>query len=424
MMKNIFTHGSFLFLIKLLTAGLSFLFFYLAAQQLSAAEFGLLSLALTCLLFSTAFAKQGLEFSVVKFSALLDAQKLGSFYVIVFCYALISSLVILVCLLLLAEPIANIIFEKNLLADLLPLVAVVTLGQVWLSLNSSFLKGCGHATSSVCFQGGFTFTFVLVLICIYPQESAAGMLKFLGGAIFIASVLSMLLVIARTPLLKGDIRLTGLWQLNRELSSKGFIKTNYSLFYTALAALVVQQASVLILARYETLAMVGVYSLALKASLLLSYPLVAINAITAPMYAKYFSNGQTKEFRRLASTTRMALTGIATIGCLVLWLAIDGLVGYLGDEYLSMAGLIKILMIGQWFNLATGSVVVMLLMTGYEKLHQRNIFIINIANIGLLFLLLPSYGAYAAAWITTITMSVTNLVSLWYTRKIAVTPST
>ena len=62
-------------------------------------------------------------------------------------------------------------------------------------------------------------------------------------------------------------------------------------------------------------------------------------------------------------------------------------------------------------------------MTGYEKVHQRNIFIINIVNIAMLFLLLPSYGAYAAAWITTITMSVTNLVSLWYTRKIAFPPS-
>ena len=354
MMKNIFTRGGFLFLIKLLTAGLSFFYFYLAAQQLSAAEFGLLSLALTCLLFSSAFAKQGLEFSVVKFSALLGAQKLGSFYVVVFCYALISSLVILVCLLLLAEPIANIIFEKNLLADLLPVVAIVTLGQVWLSLNSSFLKGCGRATSSVCSQGGFTFLFVLTLVCIYPQESAAGMLKLLGGAIFIASVLSMLLVVARTPVLKGNIRLRGLWELNRELSSKGFIKTNYSLFYTALAALVVQQASVLILARYETLAMVGVYSLALKSSLLLSYPLVAINAITAPMYARYFANGQTREFKRLASTSRMTLAGIATVGCFVLWMFIDSLVGYLGNEYLPMVGLIKILIIGQWFNLATG----------------------------------------------------------------------
>jgi len=88
-----------------------------------------------------------------------------------------------------------------------------------------------------------------------------------------------------------------------------------------------------------------------------------------------------------------------------------------GEEYLLAAPILLILAVGQWFNLATGSVVSMLVMSGFEKTHRRNAILVSLLTVTAMYITVPRFGIVAAAWVTTITMILFNLISLYFVNR-------
>jgi O-antigen/teichoic acid export membrane protein len=101
-----------------------------------------------------------------------------------------------------------------------------------------------------------------------------------------------------------------------------------------------------------------------------------------------------------------------------LFLSVDTMLAYFGEDYAKASLPLKVLLVGQWFNVATGSVVSMLLMAGYEKLHHRNTLIMTSINIISLIIFIPLYGLLAAAIITSVAMALKNLIALFYVNKL------
>ncbi|MFQ3189634.1 MAG: O-antigen/teichoic acid export membrane protein [Paraglaciecola sp.] len=417
-MKQLLRRSTLLLALKILTSLLGLLFYYLLAKQLGVEEFGLFSLAATCLLFTSALAKQGLEPSIVRIAAQYGSSKkglinksdisLGGLYLFVLLYSGVMALIIASCLYVFANTIAIDIFNKPVLADLLPLTAALTVIQTWMAINSSMLRGRSHAALSMVFTGIVTFSVVLVMFYYYPPHSALLAIEQLTIAAAIACFLSFVVTLLKIKPLTAY----------RQFEHKSILSSNAWLFIAAMAALTTQQLSVLVLGRYASLEQVGVFSIAIKVSMLLSYPLLAVNAYTAPQYAKFGAEGAFKALKHLANQANKVLLVVGSIGVVILFFLAEHIAGFFGEAYLPAADIIRILLIGQWVNLATGSVVSILVMNGYEKIHSRNSLIIMLMNIVALCVLVPSYGVLAAAWITTIIMASKNLVSWFYVNKL------
>lgn len=413
-MNGLLGRSAWLLALKLLSSMLALIFHYLLAKQLEVAEFGLFSLAASCLLFSSALAKQGLEPCIVRISAQCDSTgkltpkqfefSLGGLYLFVLVYSGMMAFIIAVCLYLLADFIALGIFNKPVLAELLPLTAALTLIQTWLAINSSMLRGRSHAALSMLFTGTVTFSFVLVMFYLTPPNSALFAIQQLTMSAALACVLSFCVTLLKLN------PFTSLTQFN----VVSILSSNAWLFIVAMAALTTQQVSVLVLGRYATLDQIGVFSIAMKVSMLLSYPLLAMNAYTAPQYAKLGAEGAFSTLKQLANHANKILLVVGSIGAAVLFTFAEHIAGFFGEAYLPAAQIIRILLIGQWINLATGSVVSILVMNGYEKIHSRNVFVIMLINVAALIILVPNYGVIAAAWITTIIMASKNLLSWYY----------
>ncbi len=440
--SKLILRSAIVLLLKLVASALGFAFYFYLAKQLSVTEFGLFSLAMTCLLFSSTFARQGFEQATVKFTALASygsnaAAQLEtkhttkSFYAFIIGYSGITATIVLVLLLLFSQPISNNVFNQALLSELMPYIALLTLAQTWLAINSSYLKGRGFANLSVLFTGITTLAFTLLLSHFFPPKTAIAAMKLYAIAGALACSLSFVI----TYLLNKKPDVNPPSQTNTLASIKttkpgsdcsferaSFLSTSRSLFAISLAALITQQLATLVLARYVPLADVGIYSLALKIALLISYPLIAINAITAPMYARYYANNQLHDFKQLALESRNILIVLATFIIIALFLAIDYIALYFGEGYQEIVPIVKILAVGQWFNLVTGSVVSMLVMTGFEKTHRRNTLILTLINVMLLMVIVPSYGLYGAAWVTSIIVSTKNIVSFYFVNKLIFKP--
>ena len=411
--------GSLLLAMKLASSVLGLLFYYLLAKQLVAAQFGLFSLAMSCLLFTTTFGKQGLEQATVKLIAISGENTTARLYWLILAYALFSSSIIALFLVLWAEPLIMFSLKQEKLIQLIYLIAGLTILQTCLAINSSALKGKGHSGSAILLTGFISVFIANIFMLTNDINSAYEALLLFTFSSLLALLISFIFIgykFQSKLIIRGGLNIA-------KVKSEFNDVTNISrkLLVISLMALATNQLSILVLSSNVTLAALGEYSLAIKLSMLLSYPLIVINAITAPQYAKLHQANKMSEFKLLALKTTKGLFILASLGVVVSFFSIDIVLNFFGESYRESAIIVKILLIGQWINLSTGSVFSMLIMSGFEKLCRRNTLVITSINIVALFIFIPEYGVIAAAIITSLSMAIKNLVSLFYVNKLIYT---
>jgi O-antigen/teichoic acid export membrane protein len=408
--------GSVLLSVKLMASALALLFHYLLAKQLSAEQFGLFSLAVTCLLFASAFAKQGLEQVTVRFIASSERKDMAKLYCLLITYALTSASVIALLIFFLAESLSFHLFKQNQLVLLIPLIAILTIIQTSLAINASALKAQQYATRALLITGFITFFLAISTLLYYPVTSAYQALLYFAGSSLITAIISFTFIGYAFKTEFAMMKPLKLTELTNDFVE--IINVSKVVFVISLMVLATNHLSLLILSAYVSLEELGRYGLAVKLSLLLSYPLIVVNTITAPRYAKLYQQRNFTEFKQLAIKMTQGLFILGTLGVVVLFFSVDFVLAYFGKSYTDAAVIVKILLIGQWFNLATGSVVSMLIMSGFEKQHRRNTLIITSFNIIALFVFIPLYGVIAGAVITSTAMAIKNMTALFYVNKL------
>ena len=153
----------------------------------------------------------------------------------------------------------------------------------------------------------------------------------------------------------------------------------------------------LMLGSIEGAASVGIYLVASKGAELTSFILVAINRSIGPAIAKLHATDNLDQLQALVTkSTRTSFAvslpvslGLILFGRWFLWL--------FGTDFLAGYSALVILTVGQLINTASGSVGLMLDMTGHEKISATGIGISALLNIALNFVLIPRYGIEGAA---------------------------
>jgi O-antigen/teichoic acid export membrane protein len=297
---------------------------------------------------------------------------------------------------------------------LLPLVALLTIFQTCSAINTSALKATQFTTYALFVSGFVTFVVACLLLINFPVISAYEALLYFTYSALISLIVSFVMLMSVFK--RQKVKVVMPVEVREDFFE--LMHVSKHIFVISLMALATGQLSILILASYVSLGELGTYSIAVKLSLLISYPLIIINAITAPQYAKLHQNNRLEEFKLLAFNSTKILIVLGSLAVAFLFFTVDFILAYFGEGYVGAAFIVKILLIGQWFNLATGSVFSMLIMSGYEKLCQRNTLIITSMNIICLVVFIPLYGLIAGAIITSIAMAMKNVVALYYVNKL------
>jgi len=83
-----------------------------------------------------------------------------------------------------------------------------------------------------------------------------------------------------------------------------------------------------------------------------------------------------------------------------------------GPEFIFADKALTVLALGQFVNVATGSVGYLLMMSGHEKLMRNNIIFAAVLNVAFNIILIPRFGIVGAASSTAAALSVMNIVSM------------
>ena len=189
------------------------------------------------------------------------------------------------------------------------------------------------------------------------------------------------------------------------------------LFWVSALSLVSQWGGVILLGWFADPAQVALFSIALRVAMLNSFILRAVNAVVGARFAELYHRADLAGLRTLAlhSSRLMALVAIPLL--LLLLYCAQPLLAIFGDEFVLAVPCLIILSIGQFLNVITGAVCLLLEMTGSEARLRQFELISALVMLVLGFTLVPLWGALGAAIATACAVGSVNLLAVYEVKR-------
>jgi O-antigen/teichoic acid export membrane protein len=378
-------------------AGLEFLTLLIVARMLGATAFGVYAIALACANVLGVPAAVGFDRLLIREAAALRAaERWGALRGILrraTQLALASSALLALTLAAIAAWVVRDPALRPALwaaALLLPLVAFARLRQ-------AAVQGLGRVPA-----GLFPETIVqpvAMLLLTWLTFSAAGLAR--EGAT--AVVLQVMAAIAAM--------LVGVWLLNSSLPREArradavyetsrWLGSATPLMWMLGMNMVLINADTILVGWLLDESLAGHYRVAAQVSMLVGFPVTAINLAVAPMLARDYALGDTVNLRRnTLRASRWALLAALPVA-LVLLIGGRPLLGLFGGEFESVHVALVVLVLGWLATSLAGATGYLLIMTRHERLAAWIFTVAAVANVVANCLLIPGHGVLGAACAT------------------------
>ncbi|AEQ53145.1 oligosaccharide flippase family protein [Pelagibacterium halotolerans] len=153
----------------------------------------------------------------------------------------------------------------------------------------------------------------------------------------------------------------------------------------------------------------GLYRVALQLSTLVAFALSAVSALLAPQISRLYHTGQRTELQRMLTWGARIVAAVGVPTVLGMFFFGETILTMLfGREYLGSHSALVILCAGQLVNALTGSIGLLINMTGHERVAVRTLTVTAAANIVLNMLLIPTMGGAGAAVATAVSLASFN----------------
>jgi O-antigen/teichoic acid export membrane protein len=161
----------------------------------------------------------------------------------------------------------------------------------------------------------------------------------------------------------------------------------------------------------------GIYAVASQFAEFTSFGLVAANTILAPMISGLYTSHKYDKLQSVITMATRLASAVAIIIVLLLLIFGKNVISIFGQDFVKAYIPLCILLIGQAFNVMSGSVGAVLNMTGHESFAAKIIFLTTMLNIILNLIFIPRYGINGAAIATTSSLICWNIVMVIYIRR-------
>lgn len=404
--------ASFAFVLKIAGAGGAFLVTLVLARILGAAEVGIFHLGFTLAVVGSALGTAGMDQTLVRWVAgHASRSRWGSVRGGV-ARAQIISLILAGSLALVltaaASWLARDVFAEPSLRALLYWLAPALVLMSAYTVRAAALQGLRQIGDSVMTVSVLLPLTVILLAPWWVKDhgTQGAAAAYLAGALVALcyGVARWHLSLRRKP---GPLQ---------PVAAHALLRSGLHFLSISALNLCVSWAGVLALGFWHESTQVGLYSTAYRTAALISFVLVAVNTISAPTFAALHEHGDVDGLERLARATAKLMTIAASPLLLVLIVVPEWIMGLFGAEFRAGAMALTIMAVGQFINVATGSVGYLLAMTGREKLLRNAVAAAAGLNLLLLYVLVPTWGLVGTALASATALVVLNVLtalSVW-----------
>jgi len=185
-----------------------------------------------------------------------------------------------------------------------------------------------------------------------------------------------------------------------------------------------RKADVIMLGSIEGTNAAGLYSVASQGADVVLFVLVAINSALGPTVAALHARGEPARLQYVVTRAARATLLASFLVAVTLILLRGVYLGLFGEEFVAASTALTILTVANLLHVAFGSVGVLLVMTGNERLAAKGIGLTVVLNVVLNAILIPRYGLAGAAVATATSMAAgTGLLAFWVVRRLGIDPT-
>jgi len=414
-LKELLKGSSTAFTLKIIGLLFGYIFTLLIARMYGADTLGVFALSITVLTVFSVVGRLGFDTGLVRFVAEYSSQGKPESLKEVYIKSLkivIPVCILLTLLLFLSAPLlAKHLFNKETLSLYFRISSFAILPLVLIVLHSSSLRGLKKIREYSVLQD-VTIPFISILLL------ASSLLVSNDERIpLLVHVLSLIIVFVFSCLV---------WLKNANITS--YSHSNNIRLSTMLSVslpMLLSQSSFLILEWTDTIMLgilrtgfeIGIYSVAMKISMLTSITLFSINSIAAPKFAEFYKKGDRESLEKIIHQSTKFIFWSASSIILVIFIFPSFILAIFGEEFKTALYALLILTFGQFINAISGSVGYILQMTGKQKVFQYIVLTAAVMNIGLNALLIPRYGINGAAVASMLSMAFWNMSSVMFVKK-------
>ncbi len=256
---------------------------------------------------------------------------------------------------------------------------------------------------------------VTLLVTIYiarPEWLSAPAVMLLDGiSILISMCLGMYWLFRLTP--EMVLRSSPVFH------SVEWLKMSVPLFFMFSVNLMLTTTDILMIGYFITTEYAGFYSVAFRVVSLISFGLLAVNSILAPLISNLHSTGKLSDLKRITWLSAWAIFAYAIVISSFLLLFGKSVLNLFGEQFSVAYSALVVLIIGQMINSMTGSVTIFMNMTGHHN-KMAIFFVLSLAlNVILNITFIPYYGLNGAAIASIASMGFCNIsMCIWVYRNL------
>ena len=423
--RELLKGGSIAFLYRIVNMVLGYVLLLVIARSLGKEAVGSYHLVLAWGSLLALLGAMGLNTSVVRFVAQYHAKRqhlaVAKLYRSVLRLTIPLGLLLGGVIFLLAPTLAVSIYEDASLALHFQLIAVSIPFLVIALLNVEFIRGWKIISWSEFFRNLSVTLIVLIGTLIGLQFFKADYLPVLFYAIgtMLAAVVTTWFIVRRLQANSQDVALA---RASSPFSFKKHLQVSVPMILTSFIQLLNGRIDIIMLGWFHPTALVGVFGVAFKVSVISDFVISALKTIAMPKISELYWAGDTDDLRKMlrVSTRLIFFSGIPV--ALVLLIFPETILSWIGDGYEAGATTLRIFAIAQFISASAGLVGAFMNMTGNQKIFTRMVGVATLVNIALNLLLIPTYGMEGAAigtLVSTIIWNVGGAVWIWRKHRIA-----
>ncbi|KPZ67185.1 Polysaccharide biosynthesis protein [Pseudoalteromonas sp. P1-26] len=393
--------------IRVLGAGMAFLFNIVIARQLGAEQAGYFFLGLALVMLFSSVARLGFDNTVLRFTS-ADADNGYTVKAILnfaLKYVLPIALIFTATTYAFASWLAENVFKMPELTDTLQLIAPAIVGLSIVFLVAMSLQARHKLIASIPCQNIAHLMLCGVAVIIFSDKSASAVSLYFSLSLGVSSSFFY-------------------WLSIKNLNSNGEKPDPQQLWYSARPNWIimmmnqsVQWCAPIIIGVFLVAQQVAFFSVAQRIAMLTSFILMAVNLVVAPKFSAFHAKGDDVGIRKTAlfSVRLLVLSALPIV--LFMLIFPDFLMGLFGEEFRQGTLILQILVLGQAVNVVTGSVGFLLMMSG----HERDMRLVTlISGFGVLIsvpIFTKLFGVIGAASATAFFISLQNLLAVYFVKK-------
>lgn len=387
---------------RLLGVGLLFLLHLVLARQLGDESYGTFSFVITLLGILSIVVPLGFDTALMRFipqyREKLDWSAMRAIVARAHHLTLVISFIL-----------ASVIwwvswfapFSENVSASL-RIAAVMLPITAFSALRRKALIGLQRHKSSVVGEEIMLPAITLALIYLFQITSATQALNaylFASGMVLASGLMWIWRALPEEAKNKSPV-----------YRDKAWFVVSIPLMLSGVSQVVLNRADVVLLGILSDMQAVGVYSVAARIATLTTFVMTALNTIGAPMVAAAYHGGRSQElYSILRKTAYWSAMGALPI-IVVVSIFSSEIMEVFGSGFGEGSVVLLILMVGQFFNAATGLAGTALSMTGHEKIFLQLVTGMMIFNVVANILIIPHWGITGTAVIAAMSTAVLNLL--------------